>query len=216
MAGKSNTKFIWSIGILLSVIAVLIVARRILFIIPILQNNYQPSSLSAPAFPEEGFALHPVLTLIHILPGFLFVILGLLQFHKGIRMRKPSLHRWMGRIVMIMGVIIGISGIVMGFKMAISGVSETAATTLFGSLFLFSLTRGYVLIRKHNFILHREWMIRAFAIGLAVTTTRPIVGIFFATSSLTGLTPKDFFGTALWIGFTLHLIAAEAWINRTR
>ena len=44
-----------------------------------------------------------------------------------------------------------------------------------------------------------------FAIGLAVATIRPIVGIFFATSRLTHLTPRDFFGTAFWLGFTLTL-----------
>lgn len=100
--------------------------------------------------------------------------------------------------------------------MAISGVSETAATTFFGILFLFSLVRAFVLIRQKKIEQHREWMIRAFAIGMAVTTTRPIVGIFLATSRFTGLTAHDFFGAALWIGFTLHLIIAEAWINRTR
>jgi hypothetical protein len=63
---------------------------------------------------------------------------------------------------------------------------------------------------------HREWMIRAFAIGLAVATIRPIVGLFFAFSRLTHLTPQQFFGTAFWLGFTLHLIAAEIWINYTR
>jgi hypothetical protein len=59
-------------------------------------------------------------------------------------------------------------------------------------------------------------MIRAFAVGLAVATIRPIIGVFFATSRLTGLTPRDFFGTAFWIGFVLQLIAAEVWINLTR
>jgi len=59
-------------------------------------------------------------------------------------------------------------------------------------------------------------MIRAFAIGLAVATIRPIVGAFFATRMLTHLTPHDFFGTAFWLGFTMHLIAAEIWINYTR
>jgi len=58
-------------------------------------------------------------------------------------------------------------------------------------------------------------MIRAFAIGLAVATFRPIVGAFFATSRLLGLTPHEFFGIAFWIGFVLHLIAAEAWIHLT-
>jgi hypothetical protein len=76
--------------------------------------------------------------------------------------------------------------------------------------------KAFFSIRAKNIALHREWMIRAYAIGMAVTTTRPIMGIFFATSPLTGLTPRDFFGAALWMGFTLHLIAAEVWINHTR
>jgi hypothetical protein len=51
--------------------------------------------------------------------------------------------------------------------------------------------------------------------GLAVAAIRPIIGEFFATSPLTGLTPREFFGIAFWIGFVLHLIAAEAWIHTT-
>jgi Predicted membrane protein (DUF2306) len=63
---------------------------------------------------------------------------------------------------------------------------------------------------------HGEWMIRAFAIGLAVATIRPIIGLFFATSRFSGLTPEVFFGIAFWIGFLLHLIAAEIWTHWTR
>jgi hypothetical protein len=59
-------------------------------------------------------------------------------------------------------------------------------------------------------------MIRAFAVGLAVAAIRPIVGVFFATSRLTHLTPHDFFGAAFWLGFTSMLLAAEVWINATR
>ena len=58
-------------------------------------------------------------------------------------------------------------------------------------------------------------MIRAFSVGLAVATIRPIIGMFFATSHFSGLTPYEFFGIAFWIGFVLHLIAAEAWIQAT-
>jgi len=39
--------------------------------------------------------------------------------------------------------------------------------------------------------------------------------MFFATSRFTGLTAREFFGTAFWIGFTLSLIAREAWIYWT-
>ena len=49
-----------------------------------------------------------------------------------------------------------------------------------------------------------------------MATIRPIVGAFFATRSVTHLTPHNFFGTAFWLAFTIHLIAAEIWINYTR
>ena len=104
----------------------------------------------------------------------------------------------------------------MSFAMpAIGGVNQAAATTLFSILFLFALTKAFWHVRHREIRLHREWMIRAFAIGLAVATIRPIIGIFFATSPLSGLTPHEFFGIAFWIGFVLHLIAAEAWIHLT-
>ncbi|MBI1769694.1 MAG: DUF2306 domain-containing protein [Bacteroidetes bacterium] len=215
---KPKNKLVWTVAFFLTLIGVVIVTRRTFFLIPVLQNRYEPTPPppGMPNFPEEGFVNNPVLTLLHILPALLFILFGLLQFVKTIRTKNPRFHRWNGRVLLSLGAIIGVSGIVMGFKMPISGVSETAATTLFGTLFLFSLTKAFISIRQKKIELHREWMIRAFAIGMAVTTTRPIVGIFFATSRFTGLTPQDFFGTALWIGFTLHLILAEVWINRTR
>jgi hypothetical protein len=81
---------------------------------------------------------------------------------------------------------------------------------------LLALSRAFWLIRRREVALHREWMIRTFSIGLAVATIRPIMGIFFATSGFSGLTPHEFFGIAFWIGFVLHLIAAEAWIHQTQ
>jgi uncharacterized membrane protein YozB (DUF420 family) len=105
----------------------------------------------------------------------------------------------------------------MSFGMpAIGGVNQAAATTLFALFFLFALANAWRHIRRREVALHREWMIRALSIGLAVATIRPIAGFFFETVRFTGLTPYEFFGTAFWIGFVLHLIAAEVWIQWTR
>jgi hypothetical protein len=54
------------------------------------------------------------------------------------------------------------------------------------------------------------------AIALGVATTRPIMAVFFATSPLTGLTPEQFFGPAMWLGFVLTCLAGEAWIRCAR
>lgn len=206
-------RILWAITLLLMLIGVAIVARRTFAL-------FAPSPPSA-NFPDTaamdaGFARHPFLTMLHITPGLVFILLAPLQFVRKLRNRNPKLHRWMGRVVLICGIVIGGSALVMSPQMAIGGPNETAATTLFAIVFLFSLIKGFLHIRGGRVALHREWMIRAFAVGFAVATIRPIVGVFFATSRLTHLTPHDFFGTAFWLGFTIQLMVAEIWINYTR
>jgi len=172
-----------------------------------------PARFPEGAAMDAGFTQHRLLTMIHMAPGLLFMLLGPFQFMRGLRNRRPALHRWMGRIFLVSGLIVGITALVMSPQMAIGGATETAATMVFATLLLVSLTQAYVAIRRREIARHREWMIRAFAIGLAVSTVRPIVGVFFATRAITHLTAHDFFGIAFWLGFTLHLVGAEVWIR---
>jgi len=210
---RAVVQLLWLITLLLVAIGVTIVMRRALHLLAPM-----PAQESFPGAAEldAGFVRHPRLTMFHIIPGLLFVVLGPFQFVRTLRCRRPALHRWTGRVVLAAGAIIGSTALVMSPQMAIGGANETAATMLFAAIFLFALVRAYLYIRRGNVALHREWMIRAFAIGLAVTTARPIVGAFFATGRVTHLTPHDFFGTAFWLGFTIQSIAAEIWINYTR
>jgi hypothetical protein len=214
---KAN-RWMWGITIFLVLIGIAIVYRRVIFISNLnTPNGYVPGvTKNKSPVPDAGFAAHPPLTLIHIIPGLLFMLLAPLQFVKRLRINYPNVHRLMGYIVLVSGAVIGSTALIMGFIMAIGGIIETLAVTLYGIAFLFSLAKAYLYIIKRKTALHREWMIRALAIGLAVSTTRPIVGIFFATSRLTGLTVQQFFGVAFWIAFTLHIIVAEIWIRRTR
>jgi hypothetical protein len=208
--------------ILLAFIGVAVVVRRTIHVVPVLLNGYHPPELdsTAAATPFAGvddiFARHPILTLVHILPALGFIVLAPLQFSSTLRSRHLQWHRWSGRVVLICGVVVGVSALVMSFAMpSIGGVNQAAATTLFALLFLFELGKGFWHILRGETTRHREWMIRAFSIGLAVATIRPIVGVFFAASRWSGLTSYEFFGTAFWIGFVLHLIAAEVWIHWT-
>ena len=148
---------------------------------------------------------------LHILPGALFMILGPLVFLPAIRARYPRFHRRSERVVIGCGYIIGLSALVLPFMLKpIGGLNEAAATTFFATWFLIALTMAS---RAGNPVLRHEWMIRMFSIGLAIGTIRPIAVLLFIFSRLP---PQVFFGTAFWIGFTLHLILAEAWINYSR
>jgi len=206
MDTRRVVRAIWIATIILSLIGAAVVTRRLFSL---------AEPIARPGL-DEGFARHATLTRIHIIPGLLFVVLAPLQFVRRIRARWPALHRWMGRFLVAVSMVVGGSALVMSPQMAVGGITESAATTLFGGFFLFATIRGFIYIRRGNTRLHREWMIRAFATGMAVAAIRPIVGIFFATSRLTHLTPHDFFGIAFWLAFTIQVLIAEMWIRYTR
>ena len=211
-AAPTKNRFIrilWIGVIILALIGITAVVRRILLLEGLIKSPPYPRG---GAF-DSGFSRHPVLTLFHIIPGIFFMVCGPLQFSTKIRNRYPRFHTWCKWIFIGSSVQIGITALIMAFTMAIGGANETSATALFASLFLFSLYKSVLYNSRQEYAYYREWMIRVFAIGLAIATVRPIVGMFFAFSKLL---PQEFFGIAFWIGFTIHLIIAEAWINYTR
>lgn len=208
-------RWLWTIVIFLALIGVVVALLRIVRLAPVLLSGVP--LLPNPPPTDYMFALFPWLTLTHILPGLLFMVLGPLQFNVRLRTKYPQFHRLSGRVFVICSLIIGLTALVMSFVMpAIGGATQASATALFSIYFLFALSKAFWSIRQRQVAAHREWMLRAFAIGLAVATIRPLVGIFYATSRLSGLTPYEFFGIAFWIGFVLHLLVAELWINLTR
>jgi len=207
---KRFARLLWVIVFILTTIGIAMVIRRILTMAHIIPSI---NPAGGPPF-DTGFGNHPVITFLHILPGALFMLLGPLQFMRGIRARHIRFHRRSGYVYIVCAYVVGLSAITMPFIMLpIGGINEAAGSMLFGIFFLIALSKAWRHILRKELTLHREWMIRAFSIGLAIGTIRPIMVLFFAFS---GLPPQVFFGTAFWIGFTLHLLAAEVWINYTR
>jgi uncharacterized membrane protein len=212
---RTLVRFLWTAVIFLAFIGLAVAARRSIVLL-------KPGTLSSKNNPaaalDAHFANQRTLTLAHILPAMLFMVLGPLQFFRGLRSKHPQIHRWSGRIFLTASAVVGLTGLTMAFGKTIGGIDEKAAITLFGTFFLIALAKALWHATRREFAQHREWMIRGYAIGLAVATIRPIMGTFFAAALLRGHTPepKEFFGTAFWIGFTLQMIAAEIWINYTR
>jgi uncharacterized membrane protein len=212
---RAVVRFVWVAVIFLAFIGIAVATRRSIVLL-------KPGALSArnnrAAELDGAFADRRALTLVHIVPGMLFMVLGPLQFVRGLRARYPQVHRWCGRIFLTASAVVGVSGLTLAYGKTIGGVDEKAAVTLFGSFFLIALSKALWHALRREFAQHREWMIRGYAIGLAVATVRPIMGTFFAAAVLRGHRPEphEFFGTAFWIGFTVQMIAAEIWINYTR
>lgn len=162
---------------------------------------------------DGGFARNPALTLLHILPGFFFMVLGPFQFVAKLRSRNLNVHRWCGRVYVACGLVTGVTALMLGVVVGFGGATETSAVVFFSTLFLVFLAKALRHILHREIDLHREWMIRAFALGLSISTMRPLVGLFFA---LTDLSFPEILGIVFWLAFSLHLVVAEVWVHHTR
>lgn len=183
-------------------IAVAVVVRRIFALA-------FPSSSEPPQLVEldRAFAFHTALTLAHILPALAFVLIT-----PFVLLRRFSRLTWPERWLFPLGVIVGVTAYAMSID-AVGGWIERSAVLFFNTLFLFSLGWAWQYKVRGLLILERRWLVRAIAVLLGIATTRPVMGVFFATSRITHLGPRQFFGIAFWIGFSINWITIESWLR---
>lgn len=183
------------------VIAIAVVLRRVV-------ELAYPSQSGPPQLVQTNavFASHAGLTLAHILPALAFVVL--VPFV----LLRWSRAAWLEQALFLLGLVVGLTAYGMS-AYAIGGWVERSAVLFFNSLFLFSLVRAYWHRRHGALLQERRWLTRAIGILLGIATTRPVMGIFFATSRLTHLETRQFFGVAFWIGFSINTIAVELWLR---
>ena len=166
---------------------------------------------------DARYGQHVAMTIFHVIPGILFATLGPLQFVRRIRAGKPWLHRWSGRLLVAAGTVIAISGLGLGFTTALAygGWAETAPIVVFAPLFFLALLRGVAHIRRGEVAQHREWMIRAFSLGIAAGTVR-IISFAVALNHSARQAPRTIISFLFWAGFLLSLAVGETWIRYTR
>jgi hypothetical protein len=180
------------------VIAVAVVIRRLLALAsPAVAGPPELLSL------DHTFAAHRPLTLAHIIPALVFVLL------------TPLVLLWKlapaERLLFPTGAVVGITAYAMSLY-SVGGWTERSAVLVFNTIFLYSLWRAFQ-HREHP-VQKRRWLVRAIVVLFGIATTRPVMGLFFATSPITHLKPSQFFGIAFWVGFSINLIIAEVWLRK--
>jgi uncharacterized membrane protein len=161
---------------------------------------------------------HFVATWLHLGPGLLIMLIGPTQFIPALRKKYLTAHRWAGRVFIVCGGIGAASGFFIGvfypfMDIAGQGFNESMATLFFATYTLFCLYRAYTAIRQKQFGAHREWMVRSFALMLAIATERVMLGILMSTTEI-GV--AVLFGTTFWMAGAINIAASEIWINLTR
>lgn len=187
-------------------IGVAMVLRRIVALSAPIGRNSPPQLAALDAY----FSSHATLTYIHILCALAFVLSLPLLFWQ----RTRDSH-FVVQTFFFLGLLVGGTAYAMSVH-AVGGWLERSAILIFNTLFLASLARAMLYARHRDHERRQRWMLRAIAIALGIATARPVMGIFFATSPLTGLTPPQFFGMAIWIGFLINTTVIEFWLRHNR
>ena len=191
------------VAVLASIVLAFVV-NRLLIDIPHLRAGTVPDGF------DRTYVEHPWLAYLHIAPGVLYLLGAPLQLSYRIRGRHYTLHRRLGRVLLVSALASGVFALVFGVRFAFGGVGEASATVLFGTWFLVCLVLAFRAIRRGDVVHHRRWMIRAFAIGIGIGTIRLWIGLFMGAGLLS---LHDSFAIAFWLSFAMHAAAGEAWLR---
>ena len=167
------------------------------------------------ALPEDSQRLGaaPIWHFMHVLGGATFGILGPIQFGRALMPRYGLLHRIVGRVFVAAGAMISLSSLALLWRFP-----EAYSVAISGGRLVFGIALGVALaiamqaIYKRDFTRHRNWMIRAYAIGIGATA---VTMVFFPIYLITGEPPKGLASDIAFLGaWTACVVFAEGLVRR--
>lgn len=160
-ARKTRTPWWVPVGlILLSVIPITFGVIRLLQLI----NGAEITPANARFFASPS----PVV--IHIISSAIYALLGAFQFVSRLWQRGIKWHRWVGRLLLPVGLLVGFSGLWMTLFYPRTDNLLFTFRLIFGSGMVLSIILGFISIRKRDVNQHQAWMTRAYAIGMGAAT----------------------------------------------
>jgi uncharacterized membrane protein YozB (DUF420 family) len=169
------------------------------------------------ATPENArFISTPAPVVLHIMCASLFCMLGAFQFDSALRQRSPRLHRIAGRVAAPCGVVAALTGMWMtaasAIPAALQGPLLYAVRMVTGLAMTLALLASIRAVLQRRFVLHRAWMIRAYALGQGAGTQ---VLILLPVALIAGSPTFLFRDVLMASAWGLNALVAE-WLIRRR
>jgi uncharacterized membrane protein len=179
-------------------------------------------AIGAYGFMSLGSLVHPDMRAVfeshrigiysHIFGSSLALAIGPLQFWTRLRTTKRSVHRWLGRLYLGLGVLIGgTAGLWMAFH-AWGGLMARLGFACLAIAWLYSGLRAWLAVRAGNLAMHRTWMIRNFSLTFAAVTLR----LYLPIAGAAGIGFDVAYPAIAWLCWLPNLAIAEWSFNRSR
>jgi uncharacterized membrane protein len=127
------------------------------------------------------FALHYPLLVAHVMFASVAMVTAVAQIWPGLRARRPSLHRRVGRAYVYAAIPAAVCAMVIGAATPF-GPFLAVGDVVLASLWLWFTINGYLAARQRQFAQHRRHMVRSATLALSIITNRiwtPVLVITF-------------------------------------
>jgi uncharacterized membrane protein len=145
----------------------------------------------------------------HFFFGPIALIIGPFQFVERWRRRSPVLHRRLGWVYVVCVGVSGLAGFVLAFD-SFGGLTTHFGFGLLAVTWLYCTGQAVRHAAGRRFRVHREWMIRSFALTFAAVMLRIYIPILAGL----GVEFDEVYQTAAWMCWVPNLIVAEHLIRR--
>lgn len=150
---------------------------------------------------------------VHVYASLWVLLAGFTQFSSRIREYRPRLHRTLGYIYAADVLLItGPAGLIMGFY-ANGGLPSKVSFVILALGWIMTTALAVKTAKSGDFIAHRDWMIRSYALTLSAITLR--AWKWSITNSIS-LPPMDVYRAVAWLGWVPNILIAEFIIRRLR
>jgi hypothetical protein len=147
---------------------------------------------------------------VHITSSWWVLVTGLLQLMPALYRRWPRLHRRLGQVYL--GSILGLaapSGLVLALY-ANGGLSAKVGFTLQCIVWWLVTWQAYRAARQRRWLVHSEWMLRAYAVTLAAMSLRlESYGLYYFFQTK----PIETYLTVVWLSWVGNLLLAEVLVQ---
>jgi uncharacterized membrane protein len=149
---------------------------------------------------------------LHTLAGSIVLLLGVLQFHSGLRRARPAVHRLIGKIYVVGAMLSGGAGLYLS-RYSYGGWMTHFGFGALGLGLLVATAQAYRFARRREFPSHRRWMIRSYALFFGAVTLRiwmPVLVTAFQGDFLPA------YRIVAWLAWVPNLVWAEWYVRRPR
>jgi uncharacterized membrane protein len=136
------------------------------------------------------------------------LLLGALQFFPRIRTRWPAWHRRAGTLYVICCMIGGVAALLLALGTS-AGPIGSAGFGLLGLLWLGTTAQAWRYARARDFVRHRRWMTRSYALTFAAVTLRLYLPVVF----IAHWNPDVGYRAISFLCWVPNLIVAELWLR---